>query len=78
MALRLRNIANHIRPVVRSFPATAITRPLAFHNSIAAAASAARRNMATTAPETTPRKYEWLVVIPDFPGMLEKRREIRP
>ncbi|KAK0755012.1 hypothetical protein B0T18DRAFT_316068 [Schizothecium vesticola] len=33
--------------------------------------------MATTA-ETTPRKYEWLVVIPDFPGMLEKRREIRP
>jgi hypothetical protein len=71
MALRLRNIANHIHPVVR--PATATRRPLAFPNSTAAAA---RRNMATA--ETTPRKYEWLVVIPDFPGMLEKRREIRP
>jgi hypothetical protein len=72
MALRLRNIANHIRPVVR--PTTATRRPLAFPNSIAAAA--ARRNMATA--EMTPRKYEWLVVIPDFPGMLERRREIRP
>lgn len=34
--------------------------------------------MATTAAVETPRKYEWLVVIPDFPGMLEKRREMRP
>jgi len=74
MALRLRNIANHIHPIVRS--ATATKRPLAFPNSIAAAAAAARRRMATN--ETTPRKYEWLVVIPDFPGMLDKRREIRP
>lgn len=24
------------------------------------------------------RKYEWLVVVPDLPGVLEKRLEVRP
>ncbi|KAI3396920.1 hypothetical protein diail_11533 [Diaporthe ilicicola] len=27
---------------------------------------------------TTPRKYEWLVVVPDKPGALAKRLEVRP
>lgn len=31
---------------------------------------------AAIAPEV--RKYEWLVVIPDKPGMLAKRLEVRP
>ncbi|KAK0720905.1 hypothetical protein B0H67DRAFT_484616 [Lasiosphaeris hirsuta] len=29
------------------------------------------------ATESTPRKYEFLVVIPDFPGVLQKRIEAR-
>ncbi|ELQ42864.1 hypothetical protein OOU_Y34scaffold00192g50 [Pyricularia oryzae Y34] len=28
--------------------------------------------------EATPRKYEWLVVIPDLPGVLDKRFIVRP
>jgi predicted RNase H-like HicB family nuclease len=25
-----------------------------------------------------PKKWEWLVVVPDFPGVHEKRLEVRP
>lgn len=32
------------------------------------------RTMATSAP----RKFEWLVVVPDKPNMLAKRLEVRP
>ncbi|KAK3327118.1 hypothetical protein B0T19DRAFT_420827 [Cercophora scortea] len=39
-------------------------------------AAAARRNMSSSAAPV--RKYEWLVVIPDFPGALAKRIEARP
>ncbi|KAL1864172.1 hypothetical protein VTK73DRAFT_6107 [Phialemonium thermophilum] len=35
------------------------------------------RTMAT-APTSSGRKYEWLVVIPDYPGVQQKRVEIRP
>ncbi|KAK4113480.1 hypothetical protein N656DRAFT_797349 [Canariomyces notabilis] len=34
-----------------------------------------RRTMAT---DTTPKKYEWLVVVPDFPGVHQKRMDVRP
>ncbi|KAE8452991.1 hypothetical protein EG329_012178 [Mollisiaceae sp. DMI_Dod_QoI] len=27
---------------------------------------------------TAPEKFEWMVIIPDIPGRLEKRMEIRP
>lgn len=27
---------------------------------------------------STGRKFEWLVVVPDFPGVLAKRMEVRP
>ncbi|CAN8105639.1 unnamed protein product [Discula destructiva] len=37
-----------------------------------------RRMASSAAAETTPRKYEWLVVVPDKPGMLAKRLEVRP
>jgi hypothetical protein len=38
------------------------------------------RSMANSSAATTaaPRKYEWLVVIPDIPGTLEKRLAVRP
>ncbi len=36
------------------------------------------RAMASDAAAAAVRKYEWLVVIPDKPGTLEKRLEIRP
>ncbi|KAK4188038.1 hypothetical protein QBC35DRAFT_497237 [Podospora australis] len=32
----------------------------------------------TMAPSENPKKIEWLVVIPDFPGANEKRLEVRP
>ncbi len=35
-----------------------------------------RRN--TMATSDAPKKMEWLVVIPDFPGAHEKRLEVRP
>jgi len=44
-------------------------------NSAVSVSVSARRTMAT---ETTGRKYEWLVVVPDFPGALSKRVEARP
>lgn len=34
------------------------------------------RTMSSSA--AAPRKYEWLVVVPDFPGALQKRLEVRP
>lgn len=34
------------------------------------------RAMSSTA--AAPRKFEWLVVVPDFPGALQKRLEVRP
>lgn len=38
-----------------------------------------RRTMATETPAAdAPKKYEWLVVIPDFPGAHEKRMAVRP
>jgi hypothetical protein len=36
------------------------------------------RAMSTAASTSAGRKYEWLVVVPDFPGALEKRLEVRP
>jgi predicted RNase H-like HicB family nuclease len=30
------------------------------------------------ATDTTPKKYEWLVVVPDFPGVHQKRMDVRP
>src|SRR5690348_2527094 len=36
----------------------------------------AQRN--TMATSEAPKKMEWLVVIPDFPGVHEKRLEVRP
>ena len=32
----------------------------------------------TMATSDAPKKMEWLVVIPDFPGAHEKRLEVRP
>ncbi|KAJ4302401.1 hypothetical protein N0V88_002545 [Collariella sp. IMI 366227] len=34
--------------------------------------------MATEAQQQQPKKMEWLVVVPDFPGAHEKRIAIRP
>lgn len=34
-----------------------------------------RKTMATS---DSPKKMEWLVVVPDFPGVHEKRMEVRP
>ncbi|KAM0138412.1 hypothetical protein ACHAO1_003443 [Botrytis cinerea] len=31
-----------------------------------------------TPPASSPTKHEWLVVLPDHPGVLEKRLEARP
>jgi hypothetical protein len=33
------------------------------------------RTMATT---TSPEKFEWIVIMPDQPGKLAKRMEVRP
>lgn len=32
----------------------------------------------TTSAAAEPRKFEWLVVVPDKPGTLAKRLEVRP
>lgn len=42
-----------------------------------------RKTMATSSSEATgaaaaPKKFEWLVVVPDFPGVHQKRLEVRP
>ncbi|KAK1756837.1 hypothetical protein QBC47DRAFT_377782 [Echria macrotheca] len=44
------------------------------NNITASPRTTTRRTMATS----TGRKYEWLVVVPDFPGTLAKRLEVRP
>jgi len=34
--------------------------------------------MASDIPTPAPGKFEWLVVVPDKPGMKAKRLEVRP
>lgn len=51
------------RPTVPSHISPVIVAPLLHRNT-----------MATQAP----KKIEWLVVVPDFPGVHEKRIEVRP
>lgn len=36
------------------------------------------RTMASSAAAAAPRKFEFLVIVPDKPGTLEKRLEVRP
>ncbi|CZR59658.1 uncharacterized protein PAC_09552 [Phialocephala subalpina] len=36
------------------------------------------RRLAARTMATAPEKFEWLCVIPDYPGILAKRMEIRP
>lgn len=76
MAARLNALARTIiGPVVVANTTTAASRP-----TLAAATRSAhtihQHRMASTATEA--RKFEWLVVIPDKPGMMAKRLEVRP
>jgi len=36
--------------------------------------------MATSTPTTTtaPTKYEWIIIVPDHEGAVERRMEVRP
>lgn len=54
---------------LRSFPAVPV--PV----RVRAPAPLNLRAMSSAAPS---RKYEWLVVVPDFPGVLQKRLDVRP
>ncbi len=75
------------RPILLPFPCR--NTPMAF--SLVSSRTAAARSLnsvhrlvsaraMSTAPAAVAggRKYEWLVVVPDFPGVLEKRLEVRP
>lgn len=86
MAARLNALARTIigPGVVAANPTTTITA--ASRSTFAAAAATTttttrsahihQHRMASTATEV--RKFEWLVVIPDKPGMMAKRLEVRP
>ncbi|OIW23467.1 hypothetical protein CONLIGDRAFT_128485 [Coniochaeta ligniaria NRRL 30616] len=63
MALRLKQLSSHL--LTSSSNGFARTHPTGTTQSIRTMASAAR-------------KFEFLVVVPDFPGMREKRLEVRP
>lgn len=79
MAARLNALARTIiGPGAVANTTAASSRPI-----LAAATTTTTRNaqihqhrMASTATEV--RKFEWLVVIPDKPGMMAKRLEVRP
>ena len=62
MAARLTNIAHHL-----TSPATKL-----------ASSSPTALARSTRAMSTAARKFEFLVVVPDFPGVQEKRVAIRP
>ncbi|KXJ90811.1 hypothetical protein Micbo1qcDRAFT_67229 [Microdochium bolleyi] len=70
MALRLRHFA------------TALQRPSASpisSSTVARTSTYFRRTMASSnVPTPAPGKFEWLVVVPDKPGMKAKRLEVRP
>lgn len=84
MAARLNALARTIiGPGVVAANTTATTVATAASRPILAAAASTTRSahiqqhrMASTATEV--RKFEWLVVIPDKPGMMAKRLEVRP
>lgn len=72
MASHLRNLS--IRAFFTPSPTRTLT-PLSRKFTVTPFHLAQQRNtMATEAP----KKIEWLVVIPDFPGAQAKRLEVRP
>lgn len=66
MALRLAKLSGHLVTSTSNGLLPKLNTPQAPLHKI--------RTMASSAA----RKYEFLVVIPDFPGVREKRLEVRP
>ncbi len=83
MASRLRNLSFRALSQSRKFnynctPPFILTRqsPVTPFRSAFPTLPLTHRN--TMATSDAPKKMEWLVVIPDFPGAHEKRLEVRP
>lgn len=68
MAYRLRHFATALQR-----PTVAVASPL-----LRLRPSTTIRTMASDVPTPAPGNFEWLVVVPDKPGMKAKRLEVRP
>ncbi|ROV90596.1 hypothetical protein VSDG_07416 [Cytospora chrysosperma] len=76
MAARLNSIARQIVPPASRSVSAAATRTRIQQDSFTSIST--NTNTVRMSSSSAPRTYEWLVVVPDKPGTMEKRLEVRP